>query len=63
MQSTNTANIGAFYTAREFAALVNLSYPTVLRLIARKKLRVLPYSRHKRIPAVELENWRRGEFI
>lgn len=52
----------AFYTAREFGVRANLSYQTVLRLIKRRKLKCLPYSRHKRIPTSELERWERGEF-
>lgn len=51
-----------FYTAREFASKVNLSYQTVLRLLKRKKIKCLPHCRHKRIPASELDRWRRGEF-
>jgi excisionase family DNA binding protein len=51
-----------FYTALEFATAVNLSYPTVLRLLKRKKLKCLPHCRHKRIPASELERWQRGDF-
>ena len=52
----------AFYTAREFGARVGLSYQTVLRLIQRRKLKCLPYSRHKRIPVSELYRWERGDF-
>lgn len=51
-----------FLTAREFAAEVQLSYETILRLLKRKKLKCLPHCRHKRIPASELERWRKGEF-
>ena len=51
-----------FFTAREFGTRANLSYQTVLRLIKRRKLKCLPYSRHKRIPVSELERWERGEF-
>jgi excisionase family DNA binding protein len=51
-----------FCTAREFAERTGLSYTTVLRLIKRKKLRCLPYCRHKRIPPSELLRWEKGEF-
>lgn len=51
-----------FFTAKEFGARVNLSYQTILRLIVRGKLKCNPYSRHKRIPASELQKWKRGEF-
>lgn len=47
-------------TAREFAAAINLSYGTVLRLIKRRKIRCLPL-RHKRIPRTELERFLREE--
>lgn len=64
MTATSPHNIAnrAFYTAREFAAEVDLSYETILRLLKRKKLKCLPHCRHKRIPASELERWRRGDF-
>ena len=60
--SSTSAGEPAFYTAQEFAALTNLSYQTVLRLIERKKLKCMPFCRHKRIPASELERWKNGQF-
>jgi excisionase family DNA binding protein len=66
MQNTATTNENTdatFYTAHQFAAKVNLSYPTILRLLARKKLKCIPYSRHKRIPSSELARWESGDFI
>lgn len=55
-------NKPTFYTAREFATAVNLSYGTVLRLLKRGKLKCLPHCRHKRIPASELDRWIKGDF-
>jgi excisionase family DNA binding protein len=51
-----------FLTARELAAETKLSYPTILRLIKRGKIKANPHCRHKRIPVSELERWKRGEF-
>ena len=61
ISSTNPGE-PAFYTAREFALKTNLSYQTVLRLIERKKLKCMPFCRHKRIPASELERWKNAQF-
>jgi len=49
------------YTAREAAAALKISYTSCLRLIARKKIRVLPL-RVKRIPRAELERFLREEI-
>ena len=61
-QPHSSANEPVTLTAREFGARVGLSYQTILRLIKRRKLKCLPYSRHKRIPVSELSRWERGEF-
>lgn len=58
MNETNTKlDEPLVFTARQFAEKVSLSYETVLRLIKRKKLRCLPHTRHKRIPATELDRF------
>ena len=49
------------YTAREAAVALNVSYPTVLRLIKRRKLKCLPL-RHKLIPRAEIERFLRDEL-
>lgn len=46
-----------FYTARQFAAIVGVSYPTVLRWLKRNKLRALPLCRYKKIPHTELKRF------
>src|SRR5438105_4228611 len=51
-----------FLTTTEFAAKTKLSRTTIYRLIARRKLKAIPFCRHKRIPLSEYERWKRGEF-
>lgn len=50
-----------FYTAREAASRLRVSYETVLRLIKRRKLKCLPL-RRKLIPSTELERFLREEI-
>jgi len=54
-------NDGKPLTARECAAVLNISYQSLLRLIKRRKLRCLPL-RHKLIPRPELERFLREEI-
>jgi excisionase family DNA binding protein len=49
------------YSARESAKLLGVSYPTLLRLIKRKKLKCLPL-RHKFIPRAEIQRFLRDEL-
>lgn len=51
----------ATLTANEVGAALKASYPTVLRLIARGKLRCLPL-RKKLIPRAELERFLKEEL-
>ena len=60
-QSVETEQL--FISPREFAERTALSYATILRLIKRKKLKCVPYLRHKKIPIGELHRWERGEFL
>ena len=56
-----TDQSSATLTAAECAALINVSYQSVLRLIQRKKLRCLPL-RHKIIPRFEVERFLKEEI-
>jgi excisionase family DNA binding protein len=45
------------YTVEEIAAILRVEYKTVLRLIERGLLKVLPGIRHKRVPEEELKRY------
>jgi excisionase family DNA binding protein len=45
------------YTVEEVAAILRVDYKTVLRLIQRGLLKVLPGIRHKQIPEQELKRY------
>ncbi|GEM_PF-5991583 len=45
------------YTVEEVASILRVEYKTVLRLIKRGQIKVLPGIRHKRIPEAELARY------
>ncbi len=45
------------YTVEEVASILRVEYKTVLRLVKRGWLKVLPGIRHKRIPEAELDRY------
>jgi excisionase family DNA binding protein len=45
------------YTVEEVAAILRVDYKTVLRLIRRGLVKVLPGIRHKRVPEDELKRY------